>query len=557
MLHGMLGDSSALNAAPVTTPLSTAEKADSGISRDRREGRIVGQRRGQGDTRRRTRRDGGRDAGLGRWRIQERGPWLICGLFTFLYSLLAVLRYERRETMSWDLGIFTQAVRQYAHFHAPVVDIRGQGLNLLGDHFHPILAVLAPFFRVFPSPVTLLVGQSFLLALAAVPITRTAMEKVGRRQGYGIGVAYGLSWGIVQAANFDFHEIAFAVPLLAFSLCAHIRRDFTKTVLWALPLLLVKEDIALLAPMIIGMAIAEKYYKDRPTAKWVAIGGGIAAGIAVFFLLINVVIPHFNPQHTYLYWANGGCIDPKLGNGAGKLISCTTQQMMDGLGIKERTVLLTLIPTALLAVRSPITLLAIPAFVLKFMNTSDNYWGTDYHYSAVPMVIVFVAAIDGLVRMKAARAVKPRHRTTWVSDETSSWLRTVGDYQLRHGAVAMLAIGLALSQEFPLQDLWKHETYQINDRAHALKKAESVVPDDVSVEATISMLAPLAARTHAYWIGFPNPSAPEYVVFDLGRSDWGSADSAAEWVAQRHPGYVYAQVYKDPALDVYVFRRTS
>ena len=42
--------------------------------------------------------------------------------------------------------------------------------------------------------------------------------------------------------NFDFHEIAFAVPLLAFSLSALVRGRARATMWWALPLVLVKED---------------------------------------------------------------------------------------------------------------------------------------------------------------------------------------------------------------------------------------------------------------------------------------------------------------------------
>ena len=38
-----------------------------------------------------------------------------------------------------------------------------------------------------------------------------------------IGAAYGLSWGLAQMIDFDFHEIAFAVPLLACSLSALLR----------------------------------------------------------------------------------------------------------------------------------------------------------------------------------------------------------------------------------------------------------------------------------------------------------------------------------------------
>ena len=42
--------------------------------------------------------------------------------------------------------------------------------------------------------------------------------------------------------DFDFHEIALAVPLLAFSLSALVRGRVRAAALWALPLVFVKED---------------------------------------------------------------------------------------------------------------------------------------------------------------------------------------------------------------------------------------------------------------------------------------------------------------------------
>ena len=95
-------------------------------------------------------------------------PWLIA-LATFAaYTTLSVARYLRLDPGSWDLGIYTQYVSQLAHLHAPVVAIRGPGFDLLGDHFQPIVALVAPFFRLFPTPVTLLVAQALLTAVSVV-----------------------------------------------------------------------------------------------------------------------------------------------------------------------------------------------------------------------------------------------------------------------------------------------------------------------------------------------------------------------------------------------------
>ena len=58
----------------------------------------------------------------------------------------------------------------------------------------------------------------------------------------------------------------------------------------------------------------------------------------------------------------------------------------------------------------------------------------------------------------------------------------------------MLAIAAALTQSFPLQDLWQHQTWFPSARAEAIKRAESEVPSGVTVEATVEMLPALAAR---------------------------------------------------------------
>ena len=150
-------------------------------------------------------------------------PWLIALAVFAGYTIISVSRYLRLDPGSWDLGIFTEYVKQLAHLHAPVVNIHGAGFNLFGDHFQPIVGLIAPLFLIFPSAVTLLVVQAFLTAVSVIPVSRAAEARLGTAAGRMIGAAYGLSWGLAQMIDFDFHEIAFAVPLLACSLSALLR----------------------------------------------------------------------------------------------------------------------------------------------------------------------------------------------------------------------------------------------------------------------------------------------------------------------------------------------
>src|SRR5699024_7826947 len=59
------------------------------------------------------------------------------------------------------------------------------------------------------------------------------------------GGAYALSWGLHGAVAVQFHEVAFAVPLLAFALAAYLRRRWWACAAWAAPLVFVKEDLGL------------------------------------------------------------------------------------------------------------------------------------------------------------------------------------------------------------------------------------------------------------------------------------------------------------------------
>ena len=100
-------------------------------------------------------------------------PWLIALAVFAAYVPISIFRYLRLDPASWDLGIFTE----YAGLHAPTAEIKGPGFNLLGDHFHPIVASIAPFFRLFPSPVTLLVAQALLAAVSVIPVIQAAAER--------------------------------------------------------------------------------------------------------------------------------------------------------------------------------------------------------------------------------------------------------------------------------------------------------------------------------------------------------------------------------------------
>jgi uncharacterized membrane protein len=265
-----------------------------------------------------------------------------------------------------------------------VTDLKGPGYRLLGDHFHPILATLAPLYRLFPSPVTLLLAQAALIAVSIVPVTRTAVRFAGPRAGLAIGVAYALSYGLQRAVNFDFHEVCFAVPLLAMVTSRLLLERWTAAAAWSLPLVLVKEDLPLTVAAVGGYLLLRR--QQRLGAALVAFG------VTTWAVLVTTVIPFFGGGQNYVYHAGSSA--------AGPLTRLLTPDA------KLSTLLMLLLPTAFLALRSPLMLLAVPTLAWRFWSTTPNHWLPIFHYDAVLMPIVFLALVDALTRVRTPAVVR-------------------------------------------------------------------------------------------------------------------------------------------------------
>ncbi|MEU6057716.1 DUF2079 domain-containing protein [Streptomyces sp. NPDC047097] len=413
----------------------------------------------------------------------ERAPWLLALLLFAAYTALSVLRYHRMETRSWDLGIFEQAIRGYAWLGAPIADLKGPGANVLGDHFSPVTALIAPVYRVFPTPVTLLVVQAALFALAAVPVARAAGRLLGRGKGLSVGAAFGLSWGMQRAVDFDFHEICFAVPLIAFSLEALLARRWRAALLWALPLVLVKEDLGVTLGAI-ALVTAWRARRDSRRAVWWALGAA-AFGALAALLAFTVLIPAFNTAGGYDYWA-------KVDGGPTPLAGAET---------KVRTLLWLLLPTTgLLALRSPLLLVAAPTIGWRFLSGDDHYWSTDWHYSAVLMPVLLLALADAADITR--RSPRP-------------WLRRYADGLPACAAAA----ALALTPSLPLGALTESAAWRKPEKAVAAERILDRIPDGATVEANVGPISRLAGRCRVLWVGDSRGVTPDYIALNNG-SGW-------------------------------------
>ena len=462
-------------------------------------------------------------------RVAVRGPvvhWpvTVLALVAFLaYLALSLARWYRWDNPSWDNAIFEQAIAGYARLGAPIVPIKGPDFNQLGDHFSPLLVVVAPFYRVFPSPVTLLVAQCVLVAVSVVPITLVARRLLGAWPGLAVGFAYAFAWGIQSAVDVQFHEYALAVPLLAFGMAAFLTERWRASAVWVVLLLGVKEDLGL---TVAAFGVVLWLRGQRRLGTVVA-----AVGAAGFVLVLTVIVPFFNPQGRYDYW--GKLSEDGSAAGSGGTVSGLLDTLTGLLtpAVKIETLVMLLVITALVALRSPLVLVAVPTLVWRYAGSTEFYWGTTWHYSVILMPILFAAAIDGIVRLRASR---------------SDLLRTYA----RLAPAAMAVVAAVLVTQFPLRDLWSPATYERSERVATAERAVAAVPAGASVASDRGLIVQLATDREVYWISTSPTVRPDYVVID--QLSWGgnAPVDVEEYAERAFPGTGYTVVFDEAGYVV-------
>ena len=445
----------------------------------------------------------------------ESGParrlaiWSVSVAAFVVYAYESVLRQLQFKT-TLDIAIFQQAIANYAQGRTPNVLVKSQQpFNGLGDHFTPILMTLAPFYRLWPSVITLLLAQALMLAVGVHVVTRVAVRRLGGL-GYAIGVGFGLSWGVLKVLDFDFHEACFTVAFLALALEALLDDRTGWLLFWCAALLLVKEDTPLfIAGIALVLALAR---------RWTLAIGLLVGSVLAFVLLTMVVIPWFSYTGTYTYFALGADPGPTGPFGMG-LTVLGNLFSLDGL-----TLLAALAVTAALGLRSPLILVMLPTLVARFASEREVYLQMKYYYDGPLMVICLLALVLAIARRRQRLGITPeRVRAFWAAPQglaAALLLAVVVDYNVH-------------TSELPKTLTEARESCQFCAAAHRVIER---IPPGERVIADAGLLGNLADRnpvllaTPDWTDGTHLPLQADWVVL---RMDSGPAGADTAWLAER------------------------
>ena len=232
-----------------------------------------------------------------RWR-----GWTAAAIIIHFAVILALglFRHWGYMTSLNDLGVFDQAVWGTLHGQFLLnTSILDQPINWLGFHFHPVLLLFVPLYAIAPYPEWFALAQALALSVAAWPIFLLT-SRVCRSEMAGLlwAIVYLVNPFLLNAAAWDFHPVALAVPFIALGLLAVEKRDRCLLFISCLPLLLIQEELGLtVAAFGVLWGLRNKDWKVAVIL--------FLLGTAQTALVLGAIMPAFSPSGSHLMLSSG------------------------------------------------------------------------------------------------------------------------------------------------------------------------------------------------------------------------------------------------------------
>ena len=437
-------------------------------------------------------------------KLPTRRAALVLAVFGVAYALLSLVNHYLFRTYAYDLGIYNQALWDYAHLRLGPSSVMRYN-NLLGDHFTLVQPLFGPLFWLFGS-YTLLVVQIVLMlggGLGAYRLHRLRTQDAQPGAALALLVLFLSTWGIYSALAFDYHDnvlAAMLLPWLFYWLEADRRgRAAVAAVLMAAS----KENMALWL-VFIGLGLAVLHWRTPTRRRW-ALGVALGAGVYVA-VVVKLIIPALGAGDAYLYQQQYAALGSTASEVARTLFTrpgyvlglLFTNHIAspDGNYVKLELHTMVLLSGGLALLRRPAYLLMLaPIYGQKLLSGNVMHWGLNYQYSIEFVPVLHAAVSHWLVGLDARRA---RRWATGVA--ALALVATVVSMQVRRSPYYDKAAAKFFSG--------RH--YQREFDAGAVHRGLALIPANARVSATAPLVPHLAARPYIYQ--YPYVADADYVA---------------------------------------------
>jgi uncharacterized membrane protein len=452
-----------------------------------------------------------REVGLAR-------PWTLViwgSMVVWSAALFGIVRgaYSGYRLGRFDLGNMTQAVWSTAHGRPleATMNQTGEQATRLAGHVDPFLALLAPVWVVWPSPLALALAQVVVVALGALPVYWLGRRHLESDGAAGLlALAYlAYPWVGTSTAG-AIHPVTFAITFLLFCVWALDERRLALFAVFAVLTMSTGELMGLpIAALGIWYVLA---CRERLVGAMVTI-----VGVAWTALAIYVVVPAFATGGGSIFY---GFYDDVGGSpvGVAKMLFTHPGTVLGAL-VETQDIAYVLwlgVPLLFLFLLSPaLAAVALPQLLANGLSDFRSMTDPRYHSVAAIVPFLFAATVLGIAKVSPARRAMT---TAAVLTCCATLALVVGPWPRAVGAV-------------PLGGRPKLAPARIA----ALDAALTIVPHDAPVTVSNSVGAHLSARRYVYSV--PQVDGATWAVVDLADPWTVRPDSP---ILTRHPKIVRA-----------------
>lgn len=409
---------------------------------------------------------------------------LIC-LFFLVFSFISVQKHNHFQTFAWDLAFFDELIWKVSQGIEPKSSFNN--LHILGDHFQPIILLLAPIYWIKNDVRLLLIAHALIASLSVYPIYLLS-QRILKHQllSLSVSVSFLLFTGYQHAVFDGFHQSVFApffLGWLYYFLETNNKHGFWVAVI---ALLATKEEYTLLLAAI-GIVIF-LYYKRRFLGLVTSV-----VGLISFFVIIYAIIPFFqNGPYTHFGYGELGTSPIEVITTIITHPSLFIAQLILP-AIKIDTLISTFFSFGFLPLMSPFHLIPIiQQIAIRFIDTFTIHRWTNLNHYAFPLSpLLAVATIYGLKQLILV-GISKKFLCIYLLSFTI--LQNI----LYHG---------------PFNSLFKPEFYESQTWEDDAYKLIRQVPKDAIVASQNSLLPHLAQRSKFYLL--PEVGNADYVAVDL------------------------------------------
>jgi uncharacterized membrane protein len=409
--------------------------------------------------------------------------------------------------------------------------------SFFGIHFAPILFFIVPFYALFSGPATLLVIQSLVLALGAIPLYLLAKEKINRVSGVVFSLCYLLNPLLQGVNSYDFHVEAFFPLLMLLSLFYFEKKNWPRFFVSLVLSLMVMEQISYIVAFLgfyvlwtFKGRILSEIRAHRIDVRSVAVPLlTFALGIGWFFFsqfIIGTINP--NPPPELRAGQNFAVLGVDEPRNIPLYVLMHPDKAWNALTFdfysKFSYLLFAFAPLMFLSILSPVVLIAaLPWFGIFLVSSYPPYYQMGFQYSALIIPFIFFSAILGMTKVAKADA----------NNRTVKKILTLV-------MISSIIFCLAASPLSPLiQGGYPSPAYvrpEITDHARLLDTFVNMVPQNDSILTQDVIFPHVSNRANAY------------VVMPQLQGDTPTWEKAAALISSLETTYVLVDLKADPVI---------